>query len=342
MKNDPSHPDFEVRSTAVVTRFLHKIYSVSGLDADEIFRMADIDLSLIEDPNYRVPHCKLLTMWEIAGDLSSDPDFGLHLSEKSPAPPFNAAGYMAMTSKNLRQMLDVLHKYINIFTDRGEFLLKVSGDEAMVCIDVTGGLQPSRQHSDFWQAFFYKNISNNIGWQLPLSGVGFRHEKPDDVSQYEKIFKAPIKFSQKINYFVFPSVYLDYEVISADTNMNKYHEQQAIQHLNALTEIGIVNKVRRIIFEMLPAKDVELQYVADKLNLTARTVQRNLASEGITFKKILDEARKDHTISEIKDTTYSVSEIAYRLGYRDLSSFYRAFKRWTGLTPVEFREKLKD
>lgn len=342
MKNDPSHPDFEVKSTAVVTRFLYKIYGVCGLDADEIFRLAGIDLSLIEDSNYRVPHCKLLKMWEIAGELSGDSDFGLHLSQKSPAPPFNAAGYMAMTSKNLRQMLDALHKYINIFTDKGEFSLKEHNGEAIISIDLTGGLEANRQHSDFWQAFFYKNISNNIGWELPLSSVGFRHEKPDDISQYERIFKCSIKFSQKINYFVFPSVYLDYEIISADTNMNRYHEQQAIQQLNALTEIGIVNKVKKIIFEVLPAKDVELQYVAQKLNLTARTVQRNLASEGTTFKKILDEARRDHTISEIKDTAYSVSEIAYRLGYRDLSSFYRAFKRWTGFTPVEYRDKFKD
>jgi AraC-like DNA-binding protein len=73
--------------------------------------------------------------------------------------------------------------------------------------------------------------------------------------------------------------------------------------------------------------------------LTPRTVQRNLESEGTAFKNLVDDARKDYTLAEIEGAEFTVAGIAYRLGYKYLSSFCRAFKCWTGMTPVDYREK---
>lgn len=328
----------EPKSTSVVTKFLYRIFSGEGLDVDKIFDRSDINPDLFEDAQYRVSHEKLLHMWEIAGELSHDPDFGLHLGAKAPTPPFNAAGFLAYTSKNLRETIVSLNKYLKLFTDNGSVKLTEDDELSKLSIDLSGGCETNRQHSDFWQVFFYRCFNTLIGWQLPVVEAGFRHKKPDDTAAYDQIFTCQLKFEQKENYFCFPSVYLDYQTISSDAAMHKVHEMQAVQQLHALTEVGILNKVKRAVFESLPAKDIELKDVAELLNLTPRTVQRNLASEGTTFKKLVDEARKDYTLAEIEGTEFTVAEIAYRLGYKDLSSFYRAFKRWTGMTPVDYRE----
>jgi AraC-like DNA-binding protein len=330
---------FEPKSTSVVTKFLYRIFSAEGLDVEALFDRSDINPELFEDSQYRVSHEKLLHMWEVAGELSHDPDFGLHLGSKTPTPPFNAAGYLALTSKNLRETIDSINKYLKLFTDNGSVKLIEDNEFSRVSVDLSGGCQTNRQHTDFWQTFFYRYITSIIGWELPVKEAGFRHDKPSDTTAYDQVFKCQLKFNQKENYFCFPSVYLDYQTISSDTAMHKVHEMQAVQQLHALTEVGILNKVKKAVFESLPAKDIELQHIADLLNLTPRTVQRNLASEGTTFKKLVDDARKDYTLAEIEGTEFTVAEIAYRLGYKDLSSFYRAFKRWTGMTPVDYREK---
>ncbi len=329
----------EPRSTAVVTRFLYRMFSSAGLDADQVFELSHIDTALLEDSQYRVSHEKLLHMWEVAGELSHDKDFSLHLATEVPMAPFNAAGYLAMTSKNLRETIASLQKYLKIFTDNGSIKVTEDNGIARVMIDLSGGCQPNRQHTDFWQVFSYRTFNSIIGWELPLSEAGFRHDHPGDTVVYEAILKCPLKFNQESNYFSFPSVYLDYQTVSADSAIHKVHEMQAVQQLHALTETGILNKVKRVVFEALPAKNIELSDVAEHLNLTPRTVQRNLAGEGTTFKKLVDEARKEYTLAEIRDTEFSISEVAFRLGYRDLSSFYRAFKRWTGTTPINYREE---
>ncbi len=330
---------FKPKSTAVVTRYLYRVFAGAGLDPELIFERCGIDSSLIEDPEYRVSHEKLLHMWEVVGELSDDPDFSLHLATEVPIAPFNAAGFSAMTSKNLREMLRSLEKYVVVFSDNGRFQTVEDSDTAKVVIDLSSGWPSNRQHTDFWLVFFWRNLSSNVGWNLPLCEVGFRHDRPKDTSVYDAVFGGDLKFKQEDNYFSFPRVYLDYQSISADPAMHKVHESQALKQLHALTESGILNKVKKAVYQSLPAKDIELKDIAELLNLTPRTVQRNLAREGSSFKKLVDEARKDYTLAEIRDTSFSISEIAYRLGYNDLSSFYRAFKRWTGTTPNLYREQ---
>lgn len=338
-KTDSEH-FLQVKSTAVVTRFLYKMFENAGVDANKVFKVCGIDPALLEDSNYRVLHEKLLHMWEVAAQLSGDANFGLNLALQVPSAPFNVVGYLAMTSKNLRELCEGLQKYMRIFTDKGTVTTIEKGDVTKICIDLTGGLQSNRHHTDFWQTYLYKLLNFNIGWTIPIKVAAFGHKKPADITMYEKIYQSELKFDQPQNFLSFSSVYLDYETISSDAAMHKFHETQAIQHLHALTEDGIVNKVKRVIMEYLPANDIELQCVAKKLNLTARTVQRNLANDGTTFKTILDQARKDYTLREIGNMKFSISELAFRLGYQDLSSFYRAFKRWTGMTPIDYREKM--
>lgn len=331
--------EFTPKSTAVITRFLYRMFSNAGLDADEILERSDIDSSLIQDSEYRVSHQKLLYMWKVAAELSGDPDFSLNLAAEVPVAAFNAAGYFAMTSKNIREMLVVLHKYIMVFSDKGHVKTTEGDYLAKVSVDLSGGGHPVRQHTDFWLVYFYRLLGVSSGWNLPLTQVGFSHSRPDDVTVYEAILKCEIKFDQDENYFSFPKIYLDYQSISSDPSLHVVHEMQAVKQLHALTENGILNKVKKLVFESLPSREIELKMVAESLNLTPRTVQRNLSSEGTTFKKLVDEMRKDHTLAEIRDTDFSVSEIAFRLGYKDLSSFYRAFKRWTGTTPIIYREQ---
>ena len=340
MAIDSKEDSFKPRSTSIITRYLYRMFGSEGLDVDQIFERAGIDLQSLNDPLARVPHEKLLKMWEVAGELSGDSCFGLNLAAKVPVVPFNAGDYVSMTSKNLRELLYNLSRYMKINSDAVKVNTQINEDVTYVFIDLSGSAKPNRHHTDFWLAYLVRYIKGLLGLTVPLAAVGFNHDQPKDVSAYKSVFNSALKFNQKNNYICYESKYLEASSICADLSMHRAHEAIAIKELHALDEGRILNKVKRAIFESLSEQTIEFEAVASALNLTPRTVQRQLANEGTTFKKLVDAAKKEHAISEIENTNFSIAEVAYRVGYRELSSFYRAFKRWTGKTPITYREDL--
>lgn len=332
---------FKPRSTAVITRYLYRMYGQEGLDTAQILERSGIDPKQLADPVARIPHEKLIKMWEVAGELSGDPHFGLHLAEKVPVIPFNAGDYAAMTSKNLRESLYNLSRYIRISSDAVKIDIQFDSDLTHVFADLSGGAKPNKHHTDFWVLYLVRYIKGLLGLSVPLASVGFNHEEPDDTSVYQSVFNSKIKFNERNSYICYESKYLDATSVCADLSIHKLHESMALKELQALNDVGILPRVKRAISDALPAKVVDINAVASALNVAPRTVQRQLANEGVTFKKLVDMARKEYAISEMENTSLSISEVAYRLGYQDMGSIYRAFKRWTGMTPVEYRENLR-
>lgn len=340
LNTDPAESTFKPRSTAVITRFLIRMFTQEGLDVSQMLERSGIDAKQVADPVARIPHEKLIKMWEVAGELSGDPYFGLHLAAKVPVVPFNAGDYAAMTSKNLRESLYNFSRYIRLNSDAVKLEVQFNPDLTHIVADLSGGGKPNKHHTDFWVLYLVRYMQGLYGLSLPLASVGFNHEEPENLSVYESIFNSKINFNSKNCYICYDSKHLESTSICADLSMHKLHESIADKELQALGDYGILPKVKRAIYDALPAKVVDFNAVASALNLTPRTIQRHLANEGVTFKKLVDIAKKEYAISEMENTSLSISEVAYRLGYEDMSSIYRAFKRWTGLTPVEYRENL--
>lgn len=327
------------KSTAVVSKFLIQMFDAAGLDTNAIFENSEIDQNILEDSSGRIPHAKILNMWTLAAEMSGDPLFGLHLANVVPTVPFNTVGYLAMSAPDLRQTLMSIGQYVRVFSDIGKFELTVNTDTATVSFDLSGGYEPNQTHSEFWMTFLIRSLRDLIGWELPILEIGFRHNGQIDLDDYRQVIEAEYQFGQRENYFTFNEQHLSRPNINADPSVHLVLEGQATKQLGALKEAPIIDRIRRAIFDAFPAKVIELEDVAAVLNMTPRTIQRHLAKEGTSFRDLLDSLRREYAESSLRETELSVSEIAFRLGYLDLSSFYRAFKRWNGVTPIEFREK---
>lgn len=315
------------------------MFDAAGLDAELIVERSAIGSDVVEDSDGRIPHQKILSMWNVAAELSEDADFGLHLASIVPTVPFNTVGYLVMSARDLEEMLGSITHYVGLFSDLGRFNLSVSGEEACVTFDLSGGFAPNRTHSDFWMLYFIRSLNDLIGWDLPILEIGFRHPEPPGVSEYVSVMKTGFVFDQCDNFFKFNKSHLKRANLNADPIVHGILEDQASRQLSALQENTILHRVRRAIFDAFPARDIELDDVSATLHMTPRTVQRHLAKEGTSFRQLVDQARRDYAESVLRETDQPISEIAFRLGYLDLSSFYRAFKRWSGTTPVEFREQ---
>lgn len=338
-RSESSTKTNSIKSTAVVTKFLLQMFDAAGLDTDLIVRTATIGTDVVSDEQGRIPHQQILRMWDAAMEQSEDRDFGLHLAATVRTVPFNTAGYLAMSAQTLRNMLESIGRYVGLFSDMGRFELVESGSVAVVTFDLSGGLAPNRTHSDFWMIYFIRSVDDLVGWKLPILEIGFRHAEPQDTSEYERVLPANYRFGQRDNYFTFDKSFLDRENLNADPVVHQILEDQANRQLNDLKGQAVLQRVRRAIFDAFPASNIELEGVAASLGMTARTIQRHLAKDKTSFRQLVDQSRRDYAESTLRETDQPISEIAYRLGYLDLSSFYRAFKRWNGTTPVEFRER---
>jgi AraC-like DNA-binding protein len=168
--------------------------------------------------------------------------------------------------------------------------------------------------------------------------VQLSYRQPADVKEYERFFGAPLEFGSLTSSFLLRSEDLARRLAVADTTLVGYLETLADQTLAGIgTERSLRERVRRALWSELSERTPTLDGVARSLGVSARTLQRQLRQEGVTFAKLLAELRREMAPSLLRDGQNSVSEVAFLLGYEDPSAFRRAFQRWFGRSPRSFR-----
>ncbi len=172
---------------------------------------------------------------------------------------------------------------------------------------------------------------------IPLQ-VEFKYNEPDDTSPYKKIFKCPLYFGKEKNRVQYPLSIMDYKIPTYNPfllDILKDFAQKTVRE-NA-SKKDIVTKVKSIIVKAEEFKIPKEDEIAASLGISRRTLQKKLHEKNTTFQKIRELVHKDLAITYLESDTISNKEIAWILGYNDISNFYRAFKRWTGFTPNGFK-----
>jgi AraC-like DNA-binding protein len=168
--------------------------------------------------------------------------------------------------------------------------------------------------------------------------VQFAHQPPRQTSEHLRVFGAPVSFAAPTNALVFDPEFVERQVPSADERlypiMRRYLEQVLQEMPRETDELA---SVRRAVGEIMREGDPKLADVARKIALSPRTLQRRLKEQSLDFKGLVDDTRRRFSLNYLKDPQHTLTEIAYLLGYSEVSAFNRAFKRWTGTTPVSYR-----
>jgi AraC-like DNA-binding protein len=171
------------------------------------------------------------------------------------------------------------------------------------------------------------------------TAVEFQHNEPADISEHQQLFRCPIKFNSRTNKLHFPSSYLSLPIEKADASLCALLDRHAEELLAKFPpRDSLVDQVRSIIASEFRGGDPSLEHVADQLRMTPRTLQRKLQELGTSHNELLEQMRRQLAMRYLREREMAICEVAYLLGFSESSSFHRAFKRWTGLTPKEFRE----
>ena len=165
----------------------------------------------------------------------------------------------------------------------------------------------------------------------------FSHTKPTNVGPYRRFFQVPCRFDCERTALIFPAMNLERRLMDADPKQFRILEAQA----QTRSDLGLVFRLRRTLGALLLAKAASGDEVAKLLSMHHRTLNRRLRAEGTTFQQLLDEARFEAACQLLDTAHIPITDIASSLGYSETSAFSRAFRRWSGTTPVERRQRFQ-
>ncbi len=281
-------------------------------------------------------------------EQTGDDLFGLHAGQQMNLAAAGLVGQITRSSSNVKQALQYGCDFINLGCRAMPKQLLKSGDYYRLTIKpiplwLEQNEEVVRQTADGIIAFTLREFQElMLHKQFPIK-IEYQWPKPSKHATYEEVFNVPIAYGRKETAIVFHKDQLEKPVITGDYEMLRVLVDLANKKLASKSgHSGFYNTVRNSVLNMVGPQFPTLEEVASNLNLGARTLQRKLKSEGYTFKNILESLRKEFALAYLGRKDLSVNQIAYMLNYSDGSTFIRSFKRWTGSTPLNYREQFLD
>lgn len=319
--------------------------SLAGVKREEFARTANFDLRLLEDADNEIPFTQLFGLYRHAENLVGDDAFGLHVGERDNPKSYGVLGYVTINSRNVGEALNRLIRYQQIRTKAYKFSLEIFGSNVHLTYVYQGNdvAPETRRHESeetLSSIIEFGRRATEFDW-TPLE-VRFEHARPKDVSEHERIFRAPVRFGKSVTQLVFDSSFLHLPLVEADLTLGSLLERQAEELLkkSPRVEKTFANQVRRLMRENLSAgSELRMETVCRNLGSSRRTLQRKLTEEGTTYQKLLEEIQCEMSKSYLRQPGITICEISDSLGFSESSAFHRAFRRWTGQTPKEFRSR---
>ena len=310
-----------------------------GVRTDTALKEAGLVRSQLRDPDKRIPFAKHVRFLEIAADRLNDPFWGLHLGASIHPKQVGLLGYVALSSETLGEALKNLTRYLSVLSEGAEAELVLQGDTVSALSRI---LDPDvldcRQIADFGMSTLLTTCRALTGTDLNPERVDFRTPQPSSTAEHKRIFNATVRFDQPRTGLVFNSRIMNLAISTADSGLLKVLERYCREILGRRPAVPtLVYQVRELISGLLTTGDPTIDTVSADLNMSSRTLERRLNAQGLSYRRVLDEFRRQLAERYLEDERLGLSQITYLLGYSEPTAFNRAFRRWTGLTPTQFR-----
>ena len=308
-----------------------------GHDAASIYREAKLNYEQVSNPGAPFRMENINRLWWNVTEIVHDPCFGLELAELWHPSNFGALGYAMLASSTLRTSLARLVRYHRIVSNFNFIRMDESKEGLAVTLLHNKEIDYIPARADATLAMIMNICRLNYTANLAPGSVTLTHSKPDCAARYFAYFQSPVFFNADWNRLTLPLDAVDKKLPNDNPQLAEFHDQLIIEYLDQLDEEDIIQKVKAEIIAQLPSGNVTQETVARKIYISTRNMQRRLQKEGTTFNTIQNETRLDLARQFLTDKHDDMTEIAFLLGFSEVSAFSRAFKRWTGVSPSQFR-----
>ncbi len=326
---------FEPTTLAATSSALVEAIKPYGCDADALFRQAGLEKSAITVPGARYPLAAVNRLWQLAREATGDPCIGLFVGRSLRPTALHALGFAWLASPDLLQGLERMTRYVRIVNSGLSAEIIVEGDLVRVVRDIE--VAHCDEAVDGFLAAVVKMCRAMSDVEFAPELVTIRHADNGHIDQYIDYFKCPITFGADEDALHFSLATLQAPLPAANLDLAHANDRVAERYLASLDPNLVQDKVREILLDLMPSGKVTQNVVAGQLHRSVSSLQRQLQSEGVSYRQILEDTRRALATQFVREEDYSLSQIAYLLGFSDQANFSRAFKRWTGKTPTGFR-----
>jgi AraC-like DNA-binding protein len=325
-------------SVAATTGLLEAIGN-AGADPDQVLPALELDRTVLSNAEGFIPCSTFARLLEEAARATGDPCFGLHFGERFNIKNIGALAYVVLNSPTIAVADQHVARYLKLYNQAANVFFTVEEKRAYlqyVLVDL--GIAVPRQENEYSMVIRLNTIRMMVGSQWAPLEVRFAHEAPEQISEHLRIFGAAVLFGYPTNTFVIEREFLERQIPAADERLYEIMRRYLERILEEMPqEHEVLASVRRAIAESMREGDPNLARVAKKMAMSPRTLQRQLKEQGMEFKNLVDDTRRRFAQSYLRSRRNTLTEIAFLLGYSEASAFNRAFKRWTGTTPLAYR-----
>lgn len=312
-------------------------------DVDRIFGHAGISPEMAGSPTLQLSLGSYCRLFEESARLTRNGNFGLWFGNSFEPRDLGLWGYAALSSPTLGAALETLVDLFPLHQQSSSMALTPSPD-GLVRLEYridAPQIVERRQDAELSLGMFLNIIREALGQGWAPEEVHFEHPKPEAWREHERAFAAQAFFSQPTNAIVFRRQALKFAMPGADPRLMSAM-RLCLQQLSERSDVrfSIADRVRTAVRAKLPEGFPPIEAVAAELRLPLSAIQRELHYDGLSYSTLVETTRRDLALSYVRQRQLSFSEIAFLVGYSELSAFSRAVRRWTGLSPRALRAQV--
>lgn len=325
-----------VRATALLD--LPAIALEAGIDPYPALRKAGIDPAILARADVTIPADKVAWLLDGLAERHGIADLGLRLATRRRLANIGVAGLVLGQQATVREALAMVDRYRHLMSDSLSLHIEEHGGTATAMIGLAlGEAAPQRQSRELGLASFVHLFRLLLGESWHPHAVHFTHSAPPAATLHRRFFAGPVHFDSLFDGFEFPVADLDRVKDGADKALASYAEN-LLDSLPGQEREAVTTMVVRLIHMLLPMGRASLANVARAMGRNIRTLQRELAAQGLEFRSLLASVRDDLATGYLRDPAHSIEAIAERLGYASSTAFIRAYRLRQGVTPGRSRE----
>jgi AraC-like DNA-binding protein len=329
-----------IRVSVTVLSQMFLYLAAIKVDIDSFLRSFGVNPADVKSPDARIPIETYLLIQEEAAGYTNDPYFGLHMGEFAEAGSWSILGYLMMNSKNLGEAFEKASKYSRIIGNLIEAQAELRNNQIEIVYSTPPHAPKMSRHC------FESTFSSSVRMMRALTGVNlsplevrFIYPQPASTAEYERIFCCPVYFEQEKNSLTIDISMLYTPILLPNPELLQYFENYAQEFLAKMDRQNeYTRRVTKLILSHLDDETLSIDSIAREMAISVRTLQNRLEEEGVVFSELLQLIREKLAKKYLREN-YSVETITYLLGFSEPSVFRKAFKKWSGVTPREYREQ---
>jgi AraC-like DNA-binding protein len=322
-----------------MTRLAYERARQAGIALEPLLAKADLTEGQVLDRTARIKVRNQIDFLELVAQAVADPFLGFHLAQACDLRELGLLYYVTASSKTLGDALRRGARYTSVVNE-GLSLRYVEGHAVTMAFEYVGVPRHiDRQQIEFGMTALVRLCRQLTGRDLAPDRVSFIHRRNENASELSAFFACDVAFGATADQAIFDATLRDLPIVTADPHLNElliaYGDEVLARR--AMNRGSFRSQVENAMVPLLPHGTVRAGDIAKDLGVGQRTLARRLAAEGATFSEVLEGLRSDLAHQYLADDGLTISQVAWLLGYQEISAFTHAFKRWTGMTPREAR-----